>query len=179
MMFERSDLLLIASTLERYSKALESLGGCACDPRLDALRAKLQDVLRRCEQPVVLIQIPDDWELDARYADASLHFELDGEHSPMAAGGAPIVAGSSGQSRRQPVGASKLLYTFLPARDRDYTIGDLDETYTSVNARFGADFAWRWYWYQAIRTLAWYPLHAVVIWIRDALIGTISRWISF
>ena len=77
-----------------------------------------------------------------------------------------------------PESATKLLYLFMPASDRDAVIGDLEEKHAELAARFGGRYAARWYRFQALRTLAYYPLAAAMNLVRSIVIGVASKWLG-
>jgi hypothetical protein len=84
---------------------------------------------------------------------------------------------SKTQAKTQRVGAPKfgqyLLYLFLSKKDREYLIGDLDEEYLEVRAKFGPRLADIWY-YKQVATSAWPMIRKAVRW---GLLSTIGMWI--
>jgi hypothetical protein len=82
-------------------------------------------------------------------------------------------AGSKTQQEGSPKLGQYLLYLLLSKKDREYLIGDLDEEYLEVLAKFGRRWADIWYYKQVVAS-AW-PL------IRKAaglgLLASLGAWI--
>ena len=56
--------------------------------------------------------------------------------------------------RARPVFARLLLRIFLPVRDREFILGDLDEEYDQRRESAGGRISpWLWYWRQALASL--------------------------
>ena len=93
----------------------------------------------------------------------------------------PLEQGAHGscdqefESPTPPLNAVKLLYFVMPAGDCDHIIGDLDETFLKRAKKFDGGYARRWYWRQAIRTAALYPLKVAAHYLRDIVIGVVSN----
>src|SRR5687767_6106131 len=56
-------------------------------------------------------------------------------------------------SGRSPLLARVLLHVFLPRRDREFIIGDLEEEFAGRASRDGGKPARRWYWRQALASM--------------------------
>lgn len=84
---------------------------------------------------------------------------------------------SKTQVKTQRVGAPRfgqyLLYLFLSKKDREYLIGDLDEEYLEVRAKFGPRLADIWY-YKQVAASAWSMMRKAVGW---GLLASIGEWI--
>jgi len=68
---------------------------------------------------------------------------------------AKVAEGVSKERKAKPYRfAEKMLYLFLPKKQREHVPGDLEEEFTTIILpKFGPRFAMRWYWFQVIRTI--------------------------
>lgn len=76
-------------------------------------------------------------------------------------------------SSKPPSNAVYLLYLFLPKKNRVALLGDLEEEYKEVYARFGAKSANIWFWKQVLTSL--WPLFSV--WCKKPL-TSVSKWLE-
>src|SRR5258707_1968200 len=78
-------------------------------------------------------------------------------------------------SLQPPADATRLLFLLVPRDDREHVVGDLDEAFQIVVERTDTRFARRWYWFQAVRTVAYYPLRSVTAFAERVIIGVVSN----
>lgn len=78
-----------------------------------------------------------------------------------------------------PKRAEKLLYLFLPKKDRESIPGDLEEEYrTIILPNYGRPFAQGWYWWQAARSL-WIILRgSLARLLKLGLFAKAAEWVS-
>ena len=94
----------------------------------------------------------------------------------------PLVDASKSQivSNRNdpPKRAEMLLHFCLPKRDRECMIGDLEEEYrTVILPKYGARVAARWYWWQAVRSVAAASGGRVRVWLSFGGLARAAGWI--
>ena len=71
-----------------------------------------------------------------------------------------------------------LLHFCLPKRDRECMIGDLEEEYrTVILPKYGARVAARWYWWQAVRSVAAASGGRVRVWLSFGGLARAAGWI--
>lgn len=75
------------------------------------------------------------------------------------------------ENKRPPNNANKLLFLFLPPKARESVPGDLEEEFNEIILpRFGHRYARSWYWFQVLRSIAYYNgLTARIITIVETL----------
>ena len=77
-----------------------------------------------------------------------------------------------------PKRAEMLLHFGLPKRDREYMIGDLEEEYrTVILPKYGPGVAARWYWWQAVRSVAAASGARVRVWLGFSGLAKAAGWI--
>ena len=77
-----------------------------------------------------------------------------------------------------PKRAEMLLHLGLPKRDRECMIGDLEEEYRRVILpKYGARVAVRWYWWQAVRSVAAASGGRVRVWLSFGGLAKAAGWI--
>ncbi len=77
-----------------------------------------------------------------------------------------------------PNRAEMLLHFALPKRDRECMIGDLEEEYRRVILpKYGAGVAARWYWWQAVRSVAAASGGRVRVWLSFGGLARAAGWI--
>lgn len=77
-----------------------------------------------------------------------------------------------------PKRAEMLLHFGLPKRDRECMIGDLEEEYRRVILpKYGARVAARWYWWQAVRSVAAAFGARVRVWLSFGGLARAAGWI--
>jgi hypothetical protein len=112
-------------------------------------------------------------------AEALSHSPKDSEHLALMAVGLIFLFALTGKAepKAEREGSPKfgqyLLYLFLSKKDREYLIGDLDEEYLEVQAKFGRRLADVWY-YKQVATSAWPMMRKAVGW---GLLASIGAWI--
>lgn len=112
-------------------------------------------------------------------AEALSQSHKDGEHLALMAVGLIFLfvltgkAGPKTQREGSPKVGQYLLYLFLSKKDREYLIGDLDEEYLEVRAKFGRRWADIWY-YKQVATSTWPMMRKAVRW---GVLASIGAWI--
>ncbi len=77
-----------------------------------------------------------------------------------------------------PKRAEMLLHFGLPKRDRECMIGDLEEEYRTVMLpKYGTRVAARWYWWQAVRSVAAASGGRVRVWLSFGGLAKAAGWI--
>lgn len=77
-----------------------------------------------------------------------------------------------------PKRAEMLLHFGLPKRDRECMIGDLEEEYRGVILpKYGPRVAARWYWWQAVRSVAAASGGRVRVWLSFGGLAKAAGWI--
>ncbi len=77
-----------------------------------------------------------------------------------------------------PNRAEMLLHFALPKRDRECMIGDLEEEYRRVILpKYGARVAARWYWWQAVRSVAAASGARARVWLSFGGLAKAAGWI--
>ncbi len=77
-----------------------------------------------------------------------------------------------------PKRAEMLLHFGLPKRDRECMIGDLEEEYRRVILpKYGGRVAARWYWWQAVRSVAAASAGRVRVWLSFGGLARPAGWI--
>lgn len=88
------------------------------------------------------------------------------------------VAHQFAEENDPPNRAEMLLHFGLPKRDRECMIGDLEEEYRSVILpKYGAGVAARWYWWQAVRSVAAAFGARVRVWLSFGGLARAAGWI--
>ena len=88
------------------------------------------------------------------------------------------VAQQFAQENDPPKRAEMLLHFGLPKRDRECMIGDLEEEYrTVILPKYGAGVAARWYWWQAVRSVAAASGGRVRVWLSFGGFARAAGWI--
>ena len=77
-----------------------------------------------------------------------------------------------------PKQAEMLLHFGLPKRDREYMIGDLEEEFHSIILpKYGPRVAARWYWWQAVRSVAAASGGRFRVWMSAGGLYKAAGWI--
>ncbi len=77
-----------------------------------------------------------------------------------------------------PKRAEMLLHFGLPKCDRECMIGDLEEEYrTVILPKYGPRVAMRWYWWQAVRSVAAASGGRVRVWLSFGGLARAAGWI--
>jgi hypothetical protein len=74
-----------------------------------------------------------------------------------------------------PINAEFLFYLFMTPKDCDALVGDLEERYQKIHAKFGGRRAHFWYWSQTIRSVG--PI--VWAWVKKIVMKPVVAAITW
>jgi hypothetical protein len=94
-------------------------------------------------------------------------------------GGAIPVAFEGDERLRPPLTGEKFMYLFLPKKDREALLGDLEEEYRSIILpKFGPRFARIWYWKQVLTSILPIVRCRIVALLKLLSLAKVLEWVS-